>query len=76
MATNLSIRNAPDEVVRRLKERAARHHRSLQEELLAILAEAAREPHTLTAEQVVAEVRRLGLATPPESAAMLRRSRR
>ena len=37
MAVNLSIKNAPDDMVRRLKERAARHHRSLQGELLAIL---------------------------------------
>ncbi|MBF0395069.1 MAG: Arc family DNA-binding protein, partial [Alphaproteobacteria bacterium] len=35
MPSNLSIKNAPDDVVRRLKERAAAHHRSLQGELLA-----------------------------------------
>lgn len=75
MATNLSIKNAPDEVVQRLKERAARHHRSLQGELLAILEEAVREPPVLTIDQVLAEVRRLGLATPSESATMLRADR-
>ena len=32
-----SIKNAPDDVVQRLKARAARHHRSLQGELLATL---------------------------------------
>ena len=40
MPVSLSIKNAPDEVVKRLKERAERHHRSLQGELLAILEEA------------------------------------
>lgn len=75
MATNLSIKNAPDEVAHRLKQRAARHHRSLQGELLAILEEAVREPCTLTVDQVLAEVRRLGLATPSESVTMLRADR-
>lgn len=75
MATNLSIKNAPDEVVHRLKQRAARHHRSLQGELLAILEEAVREPCALTVDQVLAEVRRLGLATPSESVTMLRADR-
>ena len=30
MPVNLSIKNAPDEIVQRLRERAGRHHRSLQ----------------------------------------------
>ena len=41
MPVNLSIKNAPDEVVARLKERAKRNHRSLQGELVAILQQAA-----------------------------------
>jgi plasmid stability protein len=40
MPVSLSIKNAPDEMVKRLKERAQRHHRSLQGELMAILEEA------------------------------------
>jgi len=43
MAVNLSIKNAPAEVVRRLRERAARHHRSLQGELLAIIEAAVQD---------------------------------
>ena len=43
MAVNLSIKNAPDEVVRRLRDRAARHHRSLQGELLAIIEAAVQD---------------------------------
>jgi plasmid stability protein len=36
MPVNLSIKNAPDEVVRRLRQRAERHHRSLQGELVTL----------------------------------------
>jgi hypothetical protein len=36
LPVNLSIKNAPDDLVVKLKERAAKHHRSLQGELLAI----------------------------------------
>jgi plasmid stability protein len=74
MAVNLSIKNAPDEMVRRLKERAARHHRSLQGELLAILQEAV-QTVPLSPEDVLAEARRLGLHTPKESAQIIRTSR-
>ena len=66
MAVNLSIKNAPDDMVRRLKERAARHHRSLQGELLAILEDAVQTPRTLSPEDVLAEVRRLRRNHPQE----------
>jgi plasmid stability protein len=36
MPVNLSIKNAPDDLVARLRERAARNHRSLRGELLTI----------------------------------------
>ena len=72
---NLSIKNAPEHVVMGLRRRAARHHRSLQGELLAIVEAAAREDQIASPEQVLAEVRRLGLETPSESAAILRAAR-
>ena len=37
---NLSVKNVPDELVERLRKRAKRHYRSLQDELMAILEEA------------------------------------
>jgi plasmid stability protein len=40
MPVNLSIKNAPDDLVVRLKERTAKHHGSLQGELLVIIEEA------------------------------------
>lgn len=75
MPVTLSIKNAPDDVVHRLKERATRHHRSLQGELLAIIEEAVREPRSLTPDEVLAEVRRLGIQTPSESTALIRADR-
>jgi len=48
MPVNLSIKNAPDQVVQRLRERAERHHRLLQGELLAILEEAVEEERPAT----------------------------
>ena len=75
MPVNLSIKNAPDDVVQRLRRRAERHHRSLQGELLAIIEAAAREEQPATPADVLAEVRRLGLRTPSEAAALIRADR-
>jgi antitoxin FitA len=75
MPVNLSIKNAPDDIVKRLRERAAKHHRSLQGELLAIIEEAVRRPRRLTPQEVLAEVRRLRLETPAEAAAIIRADR-
>ncbi|HEV7996643.1 MAG TPA: Arc family DNA-binding protein [Stellaceae bacterium] len=75
MPVHLSIKNAPDDLVMRLRERAAKNHRSLQGELLAIIEEAVGQPAQLTPREVLAEVRRLGLQTPAEAVAMIRASR-
>jgi plasmid stability protein len=72
---NLSIKNAPEHVVARLRERASRHHRSLQGELLAIIEAAAREDQAATPDEVLAEVRQLGLETPAESVSIVRAAR-
>lgn len=40
MSINLSIKGVPDAWAQRLRERAARHHRSLQGELMALLGAA------------------------------------
>ena len=44
MSVNLSIKEVPDDLAERLRQRAARNHRSLQGELMAIIAQAASEP--------------------------------
>ena len=75
MPVNLSIKNAPDDVVRRLRERAARNHRSLQGELMAIIEEAVQPARYMTLGEVVAEARKLGLRRPDKSAAIVRADR-
>ncbi len=64
MPVTLSIKKAPDDLVRRLKARASRHHRSLQGELMAIIEKAAREEAALdllTPQDVLRRARRAGL---------------
>jgi plasmid stability protein len=75
MSVNLSIKNAPDDVVNRLRSRAERHHRSLQGELLAIIEDAVRPDRTLSPGELLAEVRRMGVRTGAESADIIRADR-
>ena len=72
---DLSIKNAPNDVVERLRKRAERNHRSLQRELLAIIEAAVREEQPATPREILDEVRRLGLKTPSEAAAIVRADR-
>jgi plasmid stability protein len=44
MPVNLSVKNVPEAMAAKLRERAERNHRSLQGELMAILENAAIEP--------------------------------
>ncbi len=41
---NLSIKNVPEAIVQKLRDRAARNHRSLQGELMVLVCEAADQP--------------------------------
>lgn len=68
----LSVKNVPADVARRLASRAARNHRSLQGELLAILSEAS---HVTSVADLAALVSRLQLRSPSESAGMIRDDR-
>ena len=45
MPVSLSIKNVPEAIAAKLRERAERNHRSLQGELMAILENAATEPN-------------------------------
>ena len=75
MPVNLSIKNAPDDVVERLRRRAERNHRSLQGEMLAILEDAVRPERSLSPGELLAEVRRLGLRGAAEAADIVRSNR-
>lgn len=73
MPVTLSVKNVPQALAERLRQRAAANHRSLQGELMAILEEAARPK--LTVDEVAAMVKKLGLRGQSESAAMIRADR-
>jgi plasmid stability protein len=49
---NLLIRNVPEELIEKLKKRAKKHRRSLQQELLNILVEQTDE----TAEEILKKI--------------------
>ena len=69
------VRNLPDDVVARLKARAARARHSLEQELRHILIEAARQGR----EEVLAEMDRIRARTPKvaqtDSAELIREDR-
>jgi len=75
MGITLSIKNAPSDVVRRLRRRAKNHRRSLQGELLTIIEEAVSTPRAMTPAQVLAAVGKAKLRTPAESVSMVRAGR-
>lgn len=75
MSVNLSIKNVPDELAARLRQRATRHHRSLQGELISILEQCLHPGERLTPREVLQQIRKIGLRTSSESVAMIRESR-
>ncbi len=74
MAVNLSVKNVPDEIAEKLRERAKRNHRSLQGEMLAVL-ESSVEPRRLTVDEVYRRVKALGLRTRSDSVQIVRKMR-
>jgi plasmid stability protein len=69
------IKNAPDEMMKRLKERAERRRRSMRGERLPIQEDEVSTSPPLTPDEVLSKVRQLGLSTPREAAAMIRKHR-
>ena len=74
MAMNLSIKNVPEGIIERLRERAERNHRSMQGEMLSILEQAV-EPGKLTIAEAYAQIKATGLTTEGDSTAMIREDR-
>ena len=69
---NLSIKNVPDEVAAKLRQRAKINHRSLQGELLALLQDSVKPASKLNARELLQLVRDTGLRTPREATATIR----
>lgn len=74
MPVNLSVKNAPEDLVDKLRKRAKRHHRSLQGELMAILEEAV-GPVRLDLNEAERRLKALGLSTGDDSAGWIRELR-
>jgi antitoxin FitA len=72
---DLSVKGVPEDQVRRLRERAKANHRSLQGELRALIDEATGTPRSLTVDDIVAKVSRLGLVRRDEAARLIREDR-
>ncbi len=75
MPVNLSIKNVPDHLAEKIRKRAARHHRSLQGELISILEESVTHDERITAAGFLNEIRASGLKTSDESWKIVRRDR-
>lgn len=71
---NLSIKNVPEDVIERLREKAKRNHRSMQEEMLAILEEAS-GPKRLSVQEATREIKKLNFRTGDEATAWIREDR-
>ena len=52
MPMNLSIKNVPDHLAEEVRKRAAKHHRSLQGELISILEEMVAQEKMMTPDSV------------------------
>ena len=72
---NLSIKVVPESIAAALRQRAARHHRSLQGELMAIMEAAAAEPPAPDLAALRARSRALGFEGPGDSTALIRAAR-
>jgi plasmid stability protein len=75
MPVNFSIKNIPDDVAEQLRQRANRHRRSLQGELLSILEHTVANERSLSPLEFLSEIRAKGLKTPSESARFIRADR-
>jgi hypothetical protein len=73
---DLSIKDVPVKELESIRAQAKRNHRSLQGELRAIISDAARRARPkMSLEDVIKEIKKIGLTTPSESVQMIREDR-
>jgi len=75
MSINLSIKNVPDELAAQIKKRAAKNHRSLQGELVAIIESAVKNDKQMSPLEYLAMIKALNLSTSSESTSIVRGDR-
>ena len=71
---DISVKNVPDHVMEKLRQRARRHHRSLQGELMTIIEEAT-ESKVLSIEDAETRLAATGLKTGDDAARWVRELR-
>lgn len=74
MSINVSLKNVPDEIMQRLRQRATTNHRSVQGELMAILEEATSSTK-LSVDQADSRLKELRLKTGDDSTTWIRELR-
>ena len=74
MAVSLSIKAVPADLVRALRQRAARNHRSIQGELMHILETAVR-PKPFDAEGLIRRLQAIGVSSPADGTEIIRKMR-
>jgi hypothetical protein len=73
---DLSIKDVPVKELESIRAQAKRNHRSLQGELRAIISDAAQRARPkMSLEEVLKEIKKIGLTTPSESVQMIREDR-
>ena len=75
MPVNLSIKNVPDDLAEKLRQRARAAHRSLQGELMVILEQAAGEYQPVTLGMIRELARAYGISTNSDSVDLIRKDR-
>ena len=76
MSVNLSIKNVPDEIAEKLRQRANKAHRSLQGELMVILEQAIQEEVPMSLGMVRERVKAYDIRTRNESVKIIREDRK
>jgi antitoxin FitA len=74
MPVNVSVKGVPEAIVEKLRQRAKRHHRSLQGELMVILEEAAGTP-LLSIDEAEIRLKTLQFKTGDEATLWVREQR-
>lgn len=72
--SDISVKNVPDPIMEKLRQRARRHHRSLQGELMSIIEEAT-DSKLLSIEEAESRLTASGLKTGDESTLWVRELR-
>ena len=75
MPVDLSIKNVPDDVAEKLRERAKKNHRSLQGELMSLIENSLTTNERISPAELHARVERSGFTTPGDSVDIIRADR-